>query len=56
MACEFSYVVFEHCYGEQNCVAHELAKFSFCNKSDDNWIDEPPGFLISQLVNDVVIL
>ena len=49
-------VIFLHCYCDAISVAHELAKFSFCNKSDDNLIDEHPRFLITQIVNDVIIL
>ena len=41
---------------DANSVAHELAKFSFCNKCDNSWANEPPGFLLSQLVNDVIVL
>ncbi|XBH81847.1 hypothetical protein VPH35_107336 [Triticum aestivum] len=49
-------VIFSHCFREANSVAHELAKFSFCNKCDDNWTNEPPELLVSQLVNDVTIV
>lgn len=48
-------VIFKHIFRDANCVAHELAKFSFCNKYDRSWSDEPPGFLISHLVNGVII-
>ncbi|KAI4986208.1 hypothetical protein ZWY2020_018838 [Hordeum vulgare] len=49
-------VMFSHCFREANLVAHELAKFSFCNKRNDSWTNEPPEFLVSQLVNDVTIV
>lgn len=49
-------VIFSHCFCDANSVAHELAKFSFCNKCNENWIDEPSGFLISQLVKDVILV
>ena len=31
-------VIFSHCFRDANSVAHELAKFSFCNKLDNNWV------------------
>ena len=34
-------VIFSYCFREENLVAHELAKFSFCNKYDRSWSDEP---------------
>ena len=49
-------VIFTHCFREANSVAHELAKFSFCNKVEASWTNEPPEFLASQLVNDVTIV
>ena len=49
-------VIFKHCFRDANSVAHELAKFIFCNKCDNSWANEPPGFLLSQLVNDVIVL
>lgn len=55
MAYEFPYVVFEHCYGEQNCVAHELAKLArgpLCN----SWMEEQPDVIIHVLINDVTIV
>uniref|UniRef100_A0A8I6Y5C3 RNase H type-1 domain-containing protein n=1 Tax=Hordeum vulgare subsp. vulgare TaxID=112509 RepID=A0A8I6Y5C3_HORVV len=56
MATSIGKVIFSHCFREANSVAHELAKFSFCNKVEDNWTNEPPEFLVSQLVNDVLII
>ncbi|KAI5002086.1 hypothetical protein ZWY2020_026736 [Hordeum vulgare] len=56
MATSIGKVIFSHCFREANSVAHELAKFSFCNKVEDNWINEPLEFLVSQLVNDVLII
>ena len=55
MATSIGKVIFSHCFRDANSVAHELAKFSFCNKCDDSWTNEPPKFLVSQLVNDVTI-
>ena len=49
-------VIFLRCYRDANSVAHELAKFSFCNKCESSWTVEPPGFVITQLVNDVILV
>lgn len=40
-------VIFTHCFREANVTAHELAKYSYCNKCDDSWTNKPPVFLIS---------
>jgi hypothetical protein len=37
-------VKFKHCPREANQVAHELAKFSFLNALNYNWVDEPLAF------------
>ena len=47
-------VTFKHCFLDANVAAHELARFKFYNKRDDSWSNEPPGFLIRQLVNNVI--
>jgi ribonuclease HI len=49
-------VIFTHCFREVNYVAHELAKFSYCNKCDYSWTIEPSVFIVGQLVNDVIVL
>ena len=49
-------VIFRHCFQDANFVAHELAKFSFCKKCGGSWTNEPPSFLLSQLVNNVIVL
>jgi ribonuclease HI len=49
-------VEFKACPREVNQVAHEIAKFSFNNKSTCNWVDEPPSFLVDKLINDVTIM
>lgn len=36
--------IFKDCYCEANYVAHELAKFSCCNKGNNSWVDESLGF------------
>ena len=45
-----------HSPREANQVAHEIARFSFCNKNSCNWLNEAPSFLLSNLVNDVIIV
>jgi ribonuclease HI len=49
-------VIFKHCSREANKVAHDLAKYSFSSKLSCKWVDEPPGFLLNNLVNDATIL
>jgi ribonuclease HI len=49
-------VTFSHCLREANKVAHSLARFSFSNKSDCNWVDEPPSIIMDELLNDVMVL
>ena len=40
-------VIFSHRFRDANSISHELAKFSFCNKLDNNWTNEFPEFLVS---------
>ena len=47
-------VVFKHCYRECNEAAHVLANYSYCNKITSSWTNEPPGLLVSKLVDDVI--
>ena len=46
-------VKFKHCPRNANKAAHVLAKHSYCNKFSSIWTDEPPGCLVSNLVDDV---
>ena len=48
-------VKFKHCFRAANTVAHELARYSICNKNSVSWINDPPGWLISTLVHDVSV-
>ena len=48
-------VKFKHCSRTTNCVAHEIARFSFCNRNSVSWVNDPPGWLISTLVDDVSV-
>jgi hypothetical protein len=47
-------VLFSHVFRETNRVAHVLARESFLNKNSCNWVDEPPGFVLDDLLNDVI--
>jgi hypothetical protein len=49
-------VSFQHCLREANEVTHELARDSFSSINICNWVDEPPSFLLSHLINDVTKL
>jgi ribonuclease HI len=51
----FSLKTIEHCNRDANQVAHELAKFTFVNRSTCIWADEPPRLLIATLANDVIL-
>ena len=48
-------VKFKHCSRMANGAAHEVAKYSFCNENSVSWINDPPGWLISTLVDDVKV-
>jgi hypothetical protein len=56
MAMTIGSLTFTHCSREANKVAHSLARFSFSNKSDCNWVDEPPSIILDDLLNDVTVL
>lgn len=49
-------VDFLHCPREANGAAHEIAKYSFLNKFSCTWDDDPPSWLYSKLVDDVMLL
>jgi ribonuclease HI len=49
-------VSFTHCLREANSVSHCLAREGFTIKESCNWDDEPPGFILDTLLNDVTIL
>jgi ribonuclease HI len=50
------HVEFSHCRRETNMVAHEIARNSLSTRTSCNWVDEPPTFILSALLNDVTIL
>ena len=49
-------VIFKHCLRSCNQAAHALAKFSFTNKYSLSWLDEPPDYLVKELVDDVNVI
>ena len=56
MELEFAKTSCVHCFREANTAPHELAKYSFCNKTSDSWTDEPPACIVNSLVNDVILI
>jgi hypothetical protein len=55
LATEIGEVKFSHISREANKVAHELARQCFIDKSDCNWVDEPPSFVLGSFINDVTL-
>jgi hypothetical protein len=47
-------VFFNHRLREANSVAHSLAKKCFLIKYSSFWVDEPPRFLLDNLLNDFI--
>jgi ribonuclease HI len=56
MASTFESISFNHIPREANKVADDLAKFSFLNSLSCNWVDEPPSFILNNLIGDVTIV
>jgi ribonuclease HI len=52
----FGNVSVECCNREANQVAHELARDSCSSSRSCTWVDEPPRFILSKLVDDVTLL
>jgi hypothetical protein len=52
----FGNMSIEYCNREANQVAHELARVAFSSGNSCTWVDEPPRFILSKLVNDVTLL
>jgi hypothetical protein len=46
-------VLFSHCLRDANRVAHTLAKECFSCKDNRSWVDDPPSFLLENLLNYV---
>jgi ribonuclease HI len=45
---------FMHCLREANKVDHSLAKECLSSVVDCNWVDEPPSFILDNLLNNVI--
>ena len=56
LATNIGSVMFVHCPRDANKVAHELAKDSFMNRNSCRWVSEAPDFIVSNLINDVIVL
>jgi hypothetical protein len=54
LASSIGNVIFKFCLREANKTAHKLAKFGFLSKNSCNWDDEPPNFLLSNIINDLL--
>jgi hypothetical protein len=49
-------VDFNHCRRDMNKVTHDIPRFSLSSKTDCNWVDELPSFLLQPLLDDVTYL
>jgi hypothetical protein len=47
--------MFEHCNRKVKEVAHELARFSFNDRSYFFWDDDPSSFIFPKLTNDITL-
>ncbi|KAI4989132.1 hypothetical protein ZWY2020_036449 [Hordeum vulgare] len=54
LANNFSCIMFQFCPREANMAADTLARYAEPTKTI-KWVDEPPGFLIDVLANDVTL-
>jgi hypothetical protein len=52
----FQEISIEHCSRDANQAARELAKRAMLLKQNCTWNDEPPGFILAFVINDVTIL
>ena len=55
LASNIDSIAFQYIPRKANVVAHELANQGFLLKSNCNWDDDPPRFILSSLINDVTI-
>jgi hypothetical protein len=49
-------VEYSHYRRKINKVAHDTARFCLESRTDCNWVDEPPSFLLQPLLDDVTLL
>ena len=54
--CNIGSIQFNHIPREANKVTHELAKKCFIDKIQCNWDDDPPSFLLSSFLEDVMVI
>ncbi|KAE8813045.1 hypothetical protein D1007_09808 [Hordeum vulgare] len=54
LAHNFSFIQFQFCPREANMAAHILARYAEPTKTI-KWFEEPPGFLVDVLANDVTL-
>ena len=55
MSLDFSHIVFEHCYRENNKVAHELARLARFTPPNV-WMDVASSAIIPLIVSDATIV
>jgi hypothetical protein len=55
-ALQISKVKFKHCPREANQIAHELARVAYTNKNSCSWRTNTSSFMISTLIEDVIII
>ena len=46
----------QHCPREANLVAHNIARFVFNSNNSVFWDDDPPNFIVKDVINDVTIV
>ena len=55
MSLQFNHVLFQQCFRESNCVAHELAKLVRFS-SPCTWLESPSDHILKYIVNDVTLV
>jgi hypothetical protein len=53
---DFGKATIVHCNRQAFVCAHELARFSFRERSEGFWMDEPPHFLVPFIVKDLIVI
>ena len=49
-------VNYKDCFRLANKAAPVLANFSYCNKTLSSWLEESPDCIVSELVNNVLLI
>lgn len=55
MSLDFNHVIYDHCNGENNMVAHELARIARFSPPSV-WLESPPVNMIPLIVNDTTLV